>query len=215
MLHELNLMDWRQSQLYRRQRFLYGLWLFGGGLWLAMQSLIYFEWHQQQTRWQQSELQVNSQLSEQQKRLREWEVRRQHAQQNQSKLALAEQWIAHSQLPRRLMSLFVSVIPDGIYLEDIRLTEQQVVLRGFSRHPTAMNRLIHQLRQAPLIRQLDILSMTDEAPQWGSQFNTFQLRLWMVVNSGTDSTLAIEPDVTLEPDVVIDAMSKQELANVH
>ncbi len=198
MLHELNLMDWRQSQLYRRKRFLYGMWLFGGCLWLVVQSIFCFEWHKQQTFWQHSEQQFNAQLNEQQQRLHEWELRQQHAQQDQRKLAYAEQWIAHSQLPQTLMSILVSVVPSGIYLDEIRLVDQQVVIQGLSRHPTAMNHFIQRLRQASSIEQLDILSVTDQTPDWGSKFNTFQLRLVMSSSIG-DLVSAIEKEE--RPDV--------------
>ncbi len=198
MLHELNLMDWRQSQLYRRKRFLYGIWLFSGCLWLVVQSIVCLEWHKHQTYWQHSEQQFNAQLNEQQQRLGEWELRQQHAQQDLRKLAHAERWIAHSQRPQTLMSVLVSAVPRGIYLEEIRLAEQQVVIRGFSRHPTAMNHFIQRLRQSSSIEQLDILSVTDQAPDWGHKFNTFQLRLVMT-SSIDDSLSAIEEEE--QPDV--------------
>ncbi|QMV13094.1 PilN domain-containing protein [Vibrio spartinae] len=214
MLHELNLMDWRQSQLYRRKRLLYGVWLCGGCLWLMVQSVFYFEWHKQQTDWQQSEQQINAQLNEQQQHLREWELRRQHAQQELRKLAHAEQWIAHSQLPQTLMSVLVSAVPRGIYLEEIRLTEQQVVIRGLSRHPAAMNRFIQRLRQASSIGQLDILSVTDQTPGWGSQFNTFQLRLVMTTSMG-DSVSAMASDTAITPVAVMHTIKEKDSADVH
>ncbi|KUJ00744.1 PilN domain-containing protein [Vibrio sp. MEBiC08052] len=209
MLHELNLMDWRHRQLYRRKRFLYGLWLFGGCLWLVVQSIFYFEWHKQQTFWQQSEQRFNLQLDEQQKRLHQWEVRQQHALQNQRELADTEQWIVHSQLPQKLMSVLASAVPDGIYLEEIRLTEQLVVIQGLSRHPTVMSRFIQRLRQASSIRQLDILSVTDQTSHWGSKFNTFQLRLVITANTGVGSVSAIKSEVAMEPVAVIHAVEKQ------
>ncbi|WNJ96385.1 PilN domain-containing protein [Vibrio ruber] len=199
MLHELNLMDWRQSQSYRRKRLLYGLWLLGGCLWIAAQVIFFCWWHQQQTFWQKSEQRLNAQLREQQKRLYAWQVRQQHAQQNQRKLADAEQWIAHSQLPPRLMSVLASAISGGIYLEAIHLADRQAVIQGLSRHPTAMSRFIQRLRQTPSIQQLDILSVTDQTPDWGSEFNTFQLRLEIAASTATDwSPETIEADAAIE-----------------
>ncbi|MDW6002737.1 PilN domain-containing protein [Vibrio mangrovi] len=176
MLHKLNLMDWRQNQLYRRKHLLYGRLILGGFLLSVGQGGTFFWMNQQLSLRRQSELALNVQIKKQKLSLHDWEQQQEEAVQDQKLLDQMNQWIAQSQVPVWLMSFLTSSTPSGIYLEEIRLQEQQVIIQGVSRYPENIAHFIQRLRQAPSVQQLDILSVRDNSPHWGNIFRAFQLR---------------------------------------
>lgn len=186
MLHEINLLNWRQQQQRLKHRRWLGCVTFGVVIFVLFQGLLF--WSVQNQQHFLGEVQMKRQ---QQHSILEVEEQRWLSQQAQShqvehRLMQLKHWERLNRLPYQLMRLLSESTPEGVYFETLDLREQEVSVQGIGQDASRISLLIQQLKHHPCscIRELKMMSVIRDGAHRDIQWQSFQLSFFVVVEAG-------------------------------
>ncbi|NLS13483.1 pilus assembly protein PilN [Vibrio sp. SM6] len=73
----------------------------------------------------------------------------------------------------QLMSLLQQMVPTGVYLDEIKLREQKVTLRGIGESYAQITALLDNLERAERVKQVEMHSIVRKSTRFGEDYQTF------------------------------------------
>ena len=194
MLPSINLLPWREAQRDKRKKRLLDLLLLSVLLVITMQwGVVYFL--QQQAQTQQARLQyLNSYLAELDRQILEHKRLEQQHQYVLRRLSVVESLQTQRNKVTRFMDLLPSLIPQGVYVDEIKMNGAQVRLSGISGTTSRLATMLDNFESSTLIRDTDMRSIIQGEERFGEKFQIFNVsfsfdveREQMVTKQGADN----------------------------
>lgn len=175
MLHSINLLPWRE-QLRRRhkQRFL-GLFIAALSIglliqWLAGHYLL------NQAQLQQSRLAyLNHYISQLDQRINQLKSLEQDHKALLTRLQMVEQLQQLRNKTTDFMNALPSFIPQGVYVDKINMSGQQIKISGISETTSRLASMLDRLESSPLLSNIEMHSIVHGQVRFGKKFQTFNV----------------------------------------
>ncbi len=186
MLHDINLLPWREEfRAQYKQRF-YGMLVLGVIVALALQwfGSLYID-HQknvQHARNQQLQ-QYAAQLDKQLIYLREIEAKHKSI---LTRLRIVESLQNERNKTTDFMNLMPTLIPDGVYVDKIKMSGRSVEMAGISDSTSRLATMLDNFESSELLSEVEMHSIVSGKVLFGKKFQTFKLSFRFVPADPTD-----------------------------
>tara|TARA_Y100001956_G_scaffold81093_1_gene97760 strand:- start:2901 stop:3488 length:588 start_codon:yes stop_codon:yes gene_type:complete len=181
MLHSVNLLPWREQLRDRhKHRFLsmlaIGIIIAVGIQWAAASYL------QQQTQSQQARLNyLNSYIAQLDKRINDLKQVEQEHKALLTRLSVVEKLQNHRNKTTDFMNALPLLIPEGVYVDKIKMNGLQVRVSGISDTTSRLATMLDNLESSTHIRNVEMHSIVHDKPRFGKKFQTFNVSFSFVV----------------------------------
>ncbi|MGC9421065.1 MULTISPECIES: PilN domain-containing protein [unclassified Vibrio] len=175
MLHTINLLPWRETQRENyRQHFIHllilGVLLALGAQWLAGS---YFE---QQNQQQQGRLDfLNQHIRQLDQRLNALKVTEQEHKALLTRLNVVEALQQKRNKSTEFMHLMPDLIPEGVYVDKIKMNGQEVEMSGISDSTARLATMLDNLEKSPQLSEVGMHSIVSGNRRFGKQFQSFKV----------------------------------------
>ncbi|NNN45693.1 MULTISPECIES: PilN domain-containing protein [unclassified Vibrio] len=175
MLHTINLLPWRETQRENyRQHFIHllilGVLLALGAQWLAGS---YFE---QQNQQQQGRLDfLNQHIRQLDQRLNALKVTEQEHKALLTRLNVVEALQQKRNKSTEFMHLMPDLIPEGVYVDKIKMNGQEVEMSGISDSTARLATMLDHLEKSPQLSEVGMHSIVSGNRRFGKQFQSFKV----------------------------------------
>lgn len=190
MLHSINLLPWRDTQ--RQQHRLRFIGLTVGAVVLAaiIQWSIgaYVEYQQDQQQQRNSFLQAH--IASLDFKLRELKKVEQQHEALLTRMKVVEELQAQRNKTTQLMNLIPTLIPEGVYVDKIRMNGHRIELTGISDTTSRLATMLDNLENSSWLSDVEMHSIVHDKPRFGQKFQTFSVSFLFqpqdVVEGGVD-----------------------------
>lgn len=183
MLHSINLLPWREAKRESHKRRFLGLVVLGVLCAVAMQwGAAYFL--QQQTQEQQARLHyLKSYIAQLDSQIQQLKQVEQEHKSLLTRLSVVEELQTQRNKTTNFMNTLPSLIPEGVYVDKIKMNGLQVRMSGISDTTSRLATMLDNLESSALIRDVDMHSIVHGKARFGKKFQTFNVSFSFVVES--------------------------------
>lgn len=190
MLHRVNLFPWREQRRRAHQQRFFGMLV--GSLVVAVVIQValgaFFE-HQKNTQHQRlGYLQAHvSNLDFQLKKLKQLEVEHDSL---LTRLKVVEELQSSRNKTTELMNLMPTLIPEGVYVDKIKMSEHQIEMVGISDTTSRLATMLDLLENSPRVQDVSMHSIVHDKPRFGKKFQTFSVSFtFLMSEQGSEEVL--------------------------
>ncbi|WP_162047335.1 PilN domain-containing protein [Vibrio taketomensis] len=181
MLHRVNLFPWREQRRRVHQQRFFGMLVGSVVVAIVIQiALGAFLEHQKNMQHQRlGFLQAHiANLDFQLKKLKQLEVEHDSL---LTRLKVVEELQAQRNKTTEFMNVMPTLIPDGVYVDKIKMGDQQVEMVGISDTTSRLATMLDLLENSPRVRDVSMHSIVHDKPRFGKKFQTFRVSFTFLI----------------------------------
>lgn len=185
MLHNINLLPWREEAKQKHQQRFWGLLALTLICAVLVQASIGYwfdiEYNKQAASLDQLKVNV-AQLNGQIKQIETVQLKKEDLLARLEVISALQQ---NRNKTTELMNLFQQVIPSGVYVDKIKMQGLSVTVVGISENTTQLTTLLDTLESSPQLTDIIIHSISDNAQRFNQNFQKFNLSFQLLPNEQT------------------------------
>ncbi|UTZ35811.1 PilN domain-containing protein [Vibrio campbellii] len=175
MLYHINLLAWRENQREEHRRRFIGLILLGAIAALGVQWGIgkYYQYQQDQ---QQKRLDYLAHyISQLDKRIEAMKIAEQEHSKILERLKTVEGLQNGRNKTTEFMNLMPSVIPEGVYVDKIKMNDYEIEISGISDSTSRLATMLDNMERSAKLLDVDMHSIVHGKARFGKEFQTFKV----------------------------------------
>ncbi|MBE4618747.1 PilN domain-containing protein [Vibrio navarrensis] len=173
MKHTINLLPWREYQREEHRRRFVGVLILGVLIAVAIQWGI-GQYVSYQQRLQQDRLNyLNHYIAQLDQRIQAMKIAKEEHGQILARLKVVESLQAQRNNTTELMNLMANVIPEGVYVDKIKMSDQEVEMAGISDSTARLATMLDNLERSEAIYDVEMHSIVHGKERFGKAFQTF------------------------------------------
>ncbi|MBG0760757.1 pilus assembly protein PilN [Vibrio cidicii] len=173
MKHTINLLPWREYQREEHRRRFVGVLILGVLIAVAIQWGI-GQYVSYQQRLQQDRLNyLNHYIAQLDLRIQAMKIAKEEHGQILARLKVVESLQAQRNNTTELMNIMPNVIPEGVYVDKIKMSDQEVEMAGISDSTARLATMLDNLERSETIYDVEMHSIVHGKERFGKAFQTF------------------------------------------
>jgi len=175
MLHNVNLLPWREQQRKAHQQRFFGLVV------LSLLVTFFIQWGlgffvDQQKMAQQQRLDfLNRHIVQLDKQLVELNHIEKEHQSLMTRLKVVEELQEQRNKTTQFMNLIPKLIPEGVYIDKIKMNGHQIDMSGISDTTSRLATMLDRLENSAALNEVEMHSIIHDKPRFGQKYQTFSV----------------------------------------
>ncbi|ARV73688.1 PilN domain-containing protein [Vibrio campbellii] len=175
MLYHINLLAWRENQREEHRRRFIGLILLGAIAALGVQWGIGKYYQYQQDQQQQRFDYLAHYISQLDKRIEAMKIAEQEHSKILERLKTVEGLQNGRNKTTEFMNLMPSVIPEGVYVDKIKMNDYEIEISGISDSTSRLATMLDNMERSAKLLDVDMHSIVHGKALFGKEFQTFKV----------------------------------------
>ena len=175
MLYHINLLAWRENQREEHRRRFIGLILLGAIAALGVQWGIGKYYQYQQDQQQQRLDYLAHYISQLDKRIEAMKIVEQEHSKILERLKTVEGLQNGRNKTTEFMNLMPSVIPEGVYVDKIKMNDYEIEISGISDSTSRLATMLDNMERSAKLLDVDMHSIVHGKARFGKEFQTFKV----------------------------------------
>lgn len=175
MLYRINLLAWRENQREEHRRRFIGLIILGAIAALGVQWGIGKYYQYQQDQQQQRLDYLAHYISQLDKRTEAMKIAEQEHRKILERLKTVEGLQNGRNKTTELMNLMPSVIPEGVYVDKIKMNDYEIEISGISDSTSRLATMLDNMERSAKLMDVDMHSIVHGKARFGKEFQTFKV----------------------------------------
>ncbi|HFQ5079997.1 TPA: PilN domain-containing protein [Vibrio vulnificus] len=192
MQHKINLLPWREHKREEHKRRFVSLVALGALIAVGIQWGIgqYFSYQQ---RLQQERLDyLTHYIAQLDQRIQAMNIAKEEHSQILARLKVVESLQAERNKTTAFMNLMTELIPDGVYVDKIKMNTNDVELAGISDSTARLATMLDNLERSSFLKEVEMHSIVHDKKRFGKSFQTFTVSFVFDEHADSANTLAKE-----------------------
>ncbi|GAB7224174.1 PilN domain-containing protein [Vibrio owensii] len=175
MLHHINLLAWRENQREEHRRRFIGLIVLGAIAALGVQWGIGKYYQYQQDQQQQRLDYLAHYISQLDKRIEAMKIAEQEHGKILERLKIVEGLQNGRNKTTEFMNLMPSVIPEGVYVDKIKMNDYEIEVSGISDSTPRLATMLDNMERSAKLLDVEMHSIVHGKARFGKEFQTFKV----------------------------------------
>lgn len=175
MLHHINLLAWRENQREEHRRRFIGLIVLGAIAALGLQWGIGKYYQYQQDQQQQRLDYLAHYISQLDKRIEAMKIAEQEHGKILERLKIVEGLQNGRNKTTEFMNLMPSVIPEGVYVDKIKMNDYEIEISGISDSTPRLATMLDNMERSAKLLDVEMHSIVHGKARFGKEFQTFKV----------------------------------------
>ncbi|MET2951681.1 PilN domain-containing protein [Vibrio owensii] len=175
MLHHINLLAWRENQREEHRRRFIGLIVLGAIAALGVQWGIGKYYQYQQDQQQQRLDYLAHYISQLDKRIEAMKIAEQEHGKILERLKIVEGLQNGRNKTTEFMNLMPSVIPEGVYVDKIKMNDYEIEISGISDSTPRLATMLDNMERSAKLLDVEMHSIVHGKALFGKEFQTFKV----------------------------------------
>lgn len=175
MLHQINLLAWRENQREEHRRRFIGLIVLGAIAALGVQWGIGKYYQYQQDQQQQRLDYLAHYISQLDKRIEAMKIAEQEHGKILERLKIVEGLQNGRNKTTEFMNLMPSVIPEGVYVDKIKMNDYEIEISGISDSTPRLATMLDNMERSAKLLDVEMHSIVHGKARFGKEFQTFKV----------------------------------------
>ena len=175
MLHHINLLAWRENQREEHRRRFIGLIVLGAIAALGVQLGIGKYYQYQQDQQQQRLDYLAHYISQLDKRIEAMKIAEQEHGKILERLKIVEGLQNGRNKTTEFMNLMPSVIPEGVYVDKIKMNDYEIEISGISDSTPRLATMLDNMERSAKLLDVEMHSIVHGKARFGKEFQTFKV----------------------------------------
>ncbi|WP_199435954.1 PilN domain-containing protein [Vibrio owensii] len=175
MLHHINLLAWRENQREEHRRRFIGLIVLGAIAALGVQWGISKYYQYQQDQQQQRLDYLAHYISQLDKRIEAMKIAEQEHGKILERLKIVEGLQNGRNKTTEFMNLMPSVIPEGVYVDKIKMNDYEIEISGISDSTPRLATMLDNMERSAKLLDVEMHSIVHGKARFGKEFQTFKV----------------------------------------
>ena len=175
MLHHINLLAWRENQREEHRRRFIGLIVLGAIAALGVQWGIGKFYQYQQDQQQQRLDYLAHYISQLDKRIEAMKIAEQEHGKILERLKIVEGLQNGRNKTTEFMNLMPSVIPEGVYVDKIKMNDYEIEISGISDSTPRLATMLDNMERSAKLLDVEMHSIVHGKARFGKEFQTFKV----------------------------------------
>lgn len=175
MLHHINLLAWRENQREEHRRRFIGLIVLGAIAALGVQWGIGKYYQYQQDQQQQRLDYLVHYISQLDKRIEAMKIAEQEHGKILERLKIVEGLQNGRNKTTEFMNLMPSVIPEGVYVDKIKMNDYEIEISGISDSTPRLATMLDNMERSAKLLDVEMHSIVHGKARFGKEFQTFKV----------------------------------------
>ncbi|MFV8430541.1 PilN domain-containing protein [Vibrio owensii] len=175
MLHHINLLAWRENQREEHRRRFIGLIVLGVIAALGVQWGIGKYYQYQQDQQQQRLDYLAHYISQLDKRIEAMKIAEQEHGKILERLKIVEGLQNGRNKTTEFMNLMPSVIPEGVYVDKIKMNDYEIEISGISDSTPRLATMLDNMERSAKLLDVEMHSIVHGKARFGKEFQTFKV----------------------------------------
>ncbi len=175
MLHHINLLAWRENQREEHRRRFIGLIVLGAIAALGVQCGIGKYYQYQQDQQQQRLDYLAHYISQLDKRIEAMKIAEQEHGKILERLKIVEGLQNGRNKTTEFMNLMPSVIPEGVYVDKIKMNDYEIEISGISDSTPRLATMLDNMERSAKLLDVEMHSIVHGKARFGKEFQTFKV----------------------------------------
>ncbi|MGI9919151.1 PilN domain-containing protein [Vibrio owensii] len=175
MLHHINLLAWRENQREEHRRRFIGLIVLGAIAALGLQWGIGKYYQYQQDQQQQRLDYLAHYISQLDKRIEAMKIAEQEHSKILERLKIVEGLQNGRNKTTEFMNLMPSVIPEGVYVDKIKMNDYEIEISGISDSTPRLATMLDNMERSAKLLDVEMHSIVHGKARFGKEFQTFKV----------------------------------------
>ncbi|WP_264403872.1 PilN domain-containing protein [Vibrio owensii] len=175
MLHHINLLAWRENQREEHRRRFIGLIVLGAIAALGVQWGIGKYYQYQQDQQQQRLDYLAHYISQLDKRIEAMKIAEQEHSKILERLKIVEGLQNGRNKTTEFMNLMPSVIPEGVYVDKIKMNDYEIEISGISDSTPRLATMLDNMERSAKLLDVEMHSIVHGKARFGKEFQTFKV----------------------------------------
>ncbi len=175
MLHHINLLAWRENQREEHRRRFIGLIVLGVIAALGVQWGIGKYYQYQQDQQQQRLDYLAHYISQLDKRIEAMKIAEQEHGKILERLKIVEGLQNGRNKTTEFMNLMPSVIPEGVYVDKIKMNDYEIEISGISDSTPRLATMLDNMERSAKLLDVEMHSIVHGKARFGKEFKTFKV----------------------------------------
>ncbi|MFV8437814.1 PilN domain-containing protein [Vibrio owensii] len=175
MLHHINLLAWRENQREEHRRRFIGLIVLGAIAALGLQWGIGKYYQYQQDQQQQRLDYLAHYISQLDKRIEAMKIAEQEHGKILERLKIVEGLQNGRNKTTEFMNLMPSVIPEGVYVDKIKMNDYEIEISGISDSTPRLATMLDNMERSAKLLEVEMHSIVHGKARFGKEFQTFKV----------------------------------------
>ena len=175
MLHHINLLAWRENQREEHRRRFIGLIVLGVIAALGVQWGIGKYYQYQQDQQQQRLDYLAHYISQLDKRIEAMKIAEQEHGKILERLKIVERLQNGRNKTTEFMNLMPSVIPEGVYVDKIKMNDYEIEISGISDSTPRLATMLDNMERSAKLLDVEMHSIVHGKARFGKEFQTFKV----------------------------------------
>ncbi|AQW58383.1 PilN domain-containing protein [Vibrio owensii] len=175
MLHHINLLAWRENQREEHRRRFIGLIVLGAIVALGVQWGIGKYYQYQQDQQQQRLDYLAHYISQLDKRIEAMKIAEQEHGKILERLKIVEGLQNGRNKTTEFMNLMPSVIPEGVYVDKIKMNDYEIEISGISDSTPRLATMLDNMERSAKLLDVEMHSIVHGKARFGKEFQTFKV----------------------------------------
>lgn len=192
MLHQINLLPWRDEIRAQHRRRFVGLLAVGTIIAVIAQWSVGHYFKQQQNEQQARLSYLNQYISQLDKRIRSLKIAEQKHQAILTRLDVVESLQSGRNKTTEFMNLMPKMIPEGVYVDKIKMNGQDLEISGISDSTARLATMLDNLERSQYLKNVEMHSIIHNRKRFSKEFQTFKVSFTLKQSVLQDKT-PLEP----------------------
>ncbi|MBW3697349.1 pilus assembly protein PilN [Vibrio sp. T187] len=192
MLHQINLLPWRDEIRAQHRRRFVGLLAVGTIIAVIAQWSIGHYFKQQQNEQQARLSYLNQYISQLDQRIRSLKIAEQEHQAILTRLDVVESLQSGRNKTTEFMNLMPKMIPEGVYVDKIKMNGQDLEISGISDSTARLATMLDNLERSQYLKNVEMHSIIHNRKRFSKEFQTFKVSFTLKPSVLQDKT-PLEP----------------------
>lgn len=175
MLHHINLLAWRENQREEHRRRFIGLIVLSAIAALGLQWGIGKYYQYQQDQQQQRLDYLAHYISQLDKRIEAMKIAEQEHSKILERLKIVEGLQNGRNKTTEFMNLMPSVIPEGVYVDKIKMNDYEIEISGISDSTPRLATMLDNMERSAKLLDVEMHSIVHGKARFGKEFQTFKV----------------------------------------
>ncbi|WJT07208.1 PilN domain-containing protein [Vibrio harveyi] len=175
MLYHINLLAWRENQREEHRRRFLSLIVLGVIVALGVQWGIGKFYQYQQDQQQQRLDYLAHYISQLDKRIEAMKIAEQEHSKILERLKIVEGLQNGRNKTTEFMNLMPSVIPEGVYVDKIKMNDYEIEISGISDSTPRLTTMLDNMERSAKLLDVDMHSIVHGKARFGKEFQTFKV----------------------------------------
>ncbi|WP_394249226.1 PilN domain-containing protein [Vibrio profundi] len=175
MLHQINLLPWRDEIRAQHRRRFIGLLLFGTIMAVIAQWAVGLHFKEQQGIQHARLSYLKQYIAQLDNRIRSLKLAEQEHQAILTRLDVVESLQTGRNKTTEFMNIMPEMIPEGVYVDKIKMNGQDLELSGISDSTARLATMLDNLERSKLLKDVEMHSIIHNRKRFNKEFQTFKV----------------------------------------